>query len=110
MKKIIKVSLSFLIPASLVILIWALTNNNIFLFFAIDLPHAIIMGIGYLLLELNVIKKVKKNKWLTRIGLFLTLFVVTTILYFLLNYQEVIRPLKSVFNNELPVPASFYDD
>ena len=68
------------------------------------------MGIGYLLLELNVIKKVKKNKWLTRIGLFLTLFVVTTILYFLLNYQEVIRPLKSVFNNELPVPASFYDD
>lgn len=110
MKKFTKGFLSFLIPAAIVILFWGLTNNNIFMFFALDLPHGIIMGIGYLLLELYVVKKINKKIWITRLGLFLMLFVITTILYFMLNYQEVIRPLKSVFNNEIPLPADFYDD
>ena len=110
MKKFTKGFLSFLIPAFTVMLFWALTNNNILLFVLFGIPHGVVMGIGYLLLELYVIKKINKNIWIKRIGLFLTLFTLTTILYFMLNYQEVIRPIKSIFNNEMPVPADFYDD
>lgn len=110
MKNFIKASLSFLIPASIVMLFWVLIYDSIFIFITVSIWHGILMGIGYLLLELYVIKKINKNIWIKRLGLFLTLFVATTILYFMLSYQEVIRPLKSIFNNELPIPASFYDD
>jgi len=110
MKKIAKASLAFLIPATIAMLFWILIYDSIFIFITVSIWHGILMGIGYLLLELYIIKKISKKIWIKRLGLFLALFVVTTILYFLLSYQEVIRPLKSIFNNELPLPARYYDD
>ena len=110
MKKFIKVFLSFLIPASIAMLFWVLIYDSIFIFITVSLGHGMLMGIGYLLLEFYVINKIHKNIWIKRLGLFSALFVVTTILYFMLNYQEVIRPIKTIFNNELPLPSKYYDD
>ncbi len=100
--------LTFLIPTLLVILLWGLTNNNLFIFFIIDLKHGLIVGSIFLLIEHYFLKKITKPKiWYVRIALFLLVFVLTIIIDFTISYQGVIEPIKSIFNNKLPHSAQY---
>ena len=107
MKKIIKISFAFLIPAFLVVLFWTLIYNSVFIFIGISSPQGMLVGISYVLFELYFIKRIIKNRWITRLGVFLALFVVIAILHFMINYQDVIRPIKAIFNKQIPIPAMY---
>jgi len=89
MSKTLRIGLTFIIPAIIVFLFWAIAASNFFVMIGMGIPSGIGTGILFSMIDYYFIDKCIGNKFLMRFFVFLGVFVLVTIIHLLLEDGEI---------------------
>lgn len=89
MNKTLRIFLTFVIPAIIVFLFWAITGSDFFVMLGMGVPSGIATGLLFSIIDYYFIDKRIENKFLMRFFVFLGVFVLVTITHLLLEDGKI---------------------
>ncbi len=95
MNKTLRIVLTFVIPAIIAFLFWAIVADNFFVMIGLGIPGGIGTGLLFSIVDYFFISRPKvKNKLLVRFFVMVLVFILVTVIHLLIEKGEVIEPLK----------------
>ncbi len=95
MNKTLRIVLTFVIPAIIAFLFWAIVADNFFVMIGLGIPSGIGTGLLFSVVDYFFISKLKiNNKLLVRFFVMVIIFMLVTVIHLLIEKGEVIEPLK----------------
>ena len=98
MNKTLRIVLTFVIPAIIAFLFWAIVADNFFVMIGLGIPTGIGTGLLFSVVDYFFISKSKvKYKLLVRFFVMVLVFLLVTVIHLLIDKGEVIEPLKMLY-------------